>query len=210
MSNANNNLQQILSFRRLSPTNFTTTRLQWLIYDFIHIYSISLHESLYGSFCHTQAGYCDRFECESIIFNMPGRDRVPLGGGWRTNSVGGLTRDDECIIPKNVYRLPSYRVPSLPVLPSRKWLKPKASTRSEETQIIRKRLLINYTALKSEPDNSDPIVLMQIRDTGCCNFKLFTRKRNDTRTTTVGMLITKADAGRLSTTLHGTHTSGRK
>lgn len=61
-------------------------------------------------------------------------------------------------------------------------------------------MLINYG---SEPANSDPIVLMQIRDTGCCNFKLFTRKRNDTRTTTVGMLITKADAGRLSTTQHG-------
>lgn len=105
------------SFHPLLLTNFTTTRLQWLIYVFIFIpFPSFLYTRAYGSFCHMQGGYCDRFECESIILNIPGRDRVPLGGGWCwwTNSVGGLTRDDECIIPQNVYRLPSsYRpVPS--------------------------------------------------------------------------------------------------
>lgn len=96
------------------------------LFTFLYTFIPFLYTRAYESFCRMQAGYCDRFECESIIFNMPGRDRVPLGGGWWTNSVGGLTRDDECIIPKNVYRLPSYRpVPSLPVLPSGKWLKPK-------------------------------------------------------------------------------------
>lgn len=179
------------------------------LFTFLYTFIPFLYTRAYESFCRMQAGYCDRFECESIIFNMPGRDRVPLGGGWWTNSVGGLTRDDECIIPKNVYRLPSYR-PSRPFRPF-----PLASGSSRKCTSFH-TLRGNANNKKAcahklhEPDNSDPIVLMQIRDTGCCNFKLFTRKRNDTRTTTVGMLITKADAGRLSTTLHGTQTRDRK